>query len=146
MSGAKWPPPARTRVAQDSWPRKSNWTAALESGHLCGRRHLGQVNVGDPPLMTGFLQYRFVIKCNLFCGLWASSRNSTQKSATVLGCDLADFVSLAPDNRPFSEVSNSNHQSGTIPEPLLTPRSSFFKFVFDLCRAPAEVAAAIYRL
>ena len=36
---------------------------------LTKSRHLGQLNVGDPLLMAGFLTNRFLMKCDLFCGL-----------------------------------------------------------------------------
>lgn len=38
-------------------------------------------------------------------------KNITKKSAVILGCDLAGFVSLTPDNRPFSEGSMSGYCS-----------------------------------
>jgi hypothetical protein len=52
----------------------------------------------DAPLMGDLQQM-------LFCGLRALLRNDTEESASILGRDLTDLVSLTPNNRPFSEAS-----------------------------------------
>ena len=40
----------------------------------------------------------------LFCGLRALPRDDSEKSASILGPDLADLFPLTPDNGPLAEV------------------------------------------
>ena len=64
--------------------------------------------------MTGLLTKSVPIKCNLF-GLMDLAKNTTEESASILGCDLADLIFLTPDNRPLPGGRRSPNRCVLIP-------------------------------